>query len=51
MQGEGRWVQKLVHSRVLGCNFECAGSGQERGKLIVDEMPTTQMKEQIPNMN
>ena len=40
VQGEGRWVCNQSGSRVLGCNFECAGFGQERGKLIpVEEMP------------
>ncbi len=41
VQGEGRWVGvPSVFLRVFGCNFECAGFGQDRGKLIpVEEMP------------
>ena len=41
VQGEGRWVGvPSLFLRVFGCNFECAGFGQERGKLIpVEEMP------------
>jgi len=41
IQGEGRFVGvPSVFLRVFGCNFECAGFGQERGKLIAtDEMP------------
>ena len=39
--GEGRFVGvPSVFLRVFGCNFECAGFGQERGKLIAtDQMP------------
>ena len=41
VQGEGRFVGvPSVFLRVFGCNFECAGFGQERGKLIAtDQMP------------
>jgi len=41
IQGEGRFVGvPSIFLRVFGCNFECAGFGQERGKLIAtDEMP------------
>ena len=41
VQGEGRFVGvPSVFLRVCGCNFECAGFGQERGKLIAtDQMP------------
>ena len=41
VQGEGRFVGvPSVFIRVFGCNFECAGFGQERGKLIAtDQMP------------
>jgi len=41
VQGEGRWVGvPSVFLRVFGCNFECAGFGQERGNLIpAEEMP------------
>tara|TARA_B100001939_G_scaffold39695_1_gene30925 strand:+ start:2150 stop:3031 length:882 start_codon:yes stop_codon:yes gene_type:complete len=41
VQGEGRFVGvPSIFLRVFGCNFECRGFGQERGKLIpVEEMP------------
>ena len=41
VQGEGRFVGvPSVFLRVFGCNFECAGFGQDRGKLIAtDQMP------------
>ena len=41
VQGEGRFVGvPSVFLRVFGCNFECAGFGQERGNLIsTDKMP------------
>jgi organic radical activating enzyme len=41
VQGEGRFVGvPSVFLRTFGCNFECAGFGQERGNLIAtDEMP------------
>ena len=41
VQGEGRWVGvPSVFLRVFGCNFECAGFGQERENLIsTDKMP------------
>ena len=41
IQGEGRFVGvPSIFLRVFGCNFECAGFGQERGNLIAtDEMP------------
>ena len=41
VQGEGRFVGvPSLFLRVFGCNFECAGFGQERGNLIAtDEMP------------
>ena len=41
VQGEGRFVGvPSVFLRTFGCNFECAGFGQERGKLIAtDQMP------------
>ncbi len=41
VQGEGRWVGvPSIFLRVFGCNFECAGFGQERGNLIpVEDMP------------
>ena len=41
VQGEGRFVGvPSLFLRTFGCNFECAGFGQERGKLIpVAEMP------------
>ena len=41
VQGEGRFVGvPSVFLRVFGCNFECAGFGQERGKMIAsDKMP------------
>lgn len=41
IQGEGRFVGvPSVFLRVFGCNFECRGFGQERGKLIAtDQMP------------
>ena len=42
IQGEGRWVGiPSVFLRLFGCNFECAGFGQERGKPLIprDEMP------------
>ena len=41
VQGEGRFVGvPSLFLRVFGCNFECRGFGQERGKLIpVEEMP------------
>ena len=42
IQGEGRWVGiPSVFFRMFGCNFECAGFGQERGKPLIprDEMP------------
>ena len=41
IQGEGRFVGvPSVFLRVFGCNFECAGFGQERGKYIAtDQMP------------
>ncbi len=41
VQGEGRFVGvPSVFLRVFGCNFECAGFGQERNNLIAtDEMP------------
>jgi organic radical activating enzyme len=41
VQGEGRFVGvPSLFLRTFGCNFECAGFGQERGKLIpVTEMP------------
>jgi organic radical activating enzyme len=41
VQGEGRWVGvPSIFLRVFGCNFECAGFGQERGNLIpTEEMP------------
>ena len=41
VQGEGRFVGvPSVFLRVFGCNFECAGFGQERDKLIAtDQMP------------
>jgi len=41
VQGEGRWVGvPSVFLRVFGCNFECAGFGQERNNLIAtDQMP------------
>ena len=41
VQGEGRFVGvPSVFLRTFGCNFECAGFGQERGNLIAsDQMP------------
>ena len=41
VQGEGRFVGvPSVFLRTFGCNFECAGFGQERGNLIAtSEMP------------
>tara|TARA_B110000459_G_scaffold191054_1_gene226762 strand:+ start:276 stop:1148 length:873 start_codon:yes stop_codon:yes gene_type:complete len=41
IQGEGRFVGvPSIFLRTFGCNFECAGFGQERGKLIAtDQMP------------
>ena len=41
VQGEGRFVGvPSLFLRTFGCNFECAGFGQERGNLIAtDEMP------------
>ena len=41
VQGEGRWVGvPSVFLRTFGCNFECAGFGQQRGDLIAsDQMP------------
>ena len=41
VQGEGRFVGvPSIFLRVFGCNFECAGFGQERGKMIAsDKMP------------
>jgi 7-carboxy-7-deazaguanine synthase len=41
IQGEGRFVGvPSIFLRVFGCNFQCAGFGQERGKLIAtDQMP------------
>lgn len=41
VQGEGRFVGvPSIFLRVFGCNFQCAGFGQERGNLIAtDEMP------------
>ena len=41
VQGEGRFVGvPSVFLRTFGCNFECAGFGQERGELIAtDQMP------------
>jgi len=41
VQGEGRFVGvPSVFLRVFGCNFECAGFGQERGNMIAtDQMP------------
>lgn len=41
VQGEGRFVGvPSVFLRVFGCNFECAGFGQERGNLLAtDKMP------------
>ena len=41
VQGEGRWVGvPSLFLRTFGCNFECAGFGQERGELIAtDQMP------------
>ena len=41
VQGEGRFVGvPSIFLRTFGCNFECAGFGQERGNLIpVAEMP------------
>ena len=41
IQGEGRWVGvPSVFLRLFGCNFECAGFGQPRGKPLIprDEM-------------
>ena len=39
VQGEGRFVG-VPSVFLFGCNFECAGFGQERGKLIAtDQMP------------
>jgi len=46
IQGEGRWVgTPSVFLRMFGCNFECAGFGQERGKPLIprDEMPWKQL--------
>jgi 7-carboxy-7-deazaguanine synthase len=41
IQGEGRFVGvPSVFLRTFGCNFECAGFGQERGNyLATDQMP------------
>lgn len=41
VQGEGRFVGvPSIFLRTFGCNFECAGFGQERGELIAtDQMP------------
>jgi len=46
IQGEGRWVGvPSVFLRLFGCNFECAGFGQERGKPLIprDQMPWKQL--------
>lgn len=41
VQGEGRFVGvPSVFFRTFGCNFECHGFGQERGKFIpIEQMP------------
>jgi len=41
VQGEGRFVGvPSVFFRTFGCNFECHGFGQERGKYIpIEQMP------------
>ena len=51
VQGEGRWVGvPSLFLRVFGCNFECAGFGQERGNLIpVEEMPYNTDEKADPN--
>ena len=61
IQGEGRWVGiPSVFLRLFGCNFECAGFGQERGKPLIprDQMPWKQLDiskynsvEELPVMN
>ena len=46
IQGEGKFVGiPSVFLRLFGCNFECAGFGQERGKPLIprDEMPWKQL--------
>ena len=46
IQGEGRWVGiPSVFLRLFGCNFECAGFGQPRGKPLIprDQMPWKQL--------
>ena len=61
IQGEGRWVGiPSVFLRLFGCNFECAGFGQPRGKPLIprDQMPWKQLDiskynsvEELPVMN
>lgn len=45
IQGEGKWVgTPSVFLRTFGCNLECHGFGQPRGKLMpVEDMPFMQV--------